>query len=419
MDYLIKFNDVLSSLRPSNSFDSSRDSMLKLSAFIDLDTFREKPETIFRLHRQIARYPELLDVGIRFTVQINLFMGSVYTFGTDHHQALLRENKSLVGSFALTEKSAGVVSGLKIYTNAIWNKYTNTFKLVSIDKKNWISQGFVSDYCIVFAKVFNYPDIQNGTTYPFFVDMSLPGITKHLMPDKSAAKYLDNVELSFDDVELASDSLMNRVKITNFMDIADRLLTGRLILAQCCFEGCKTVFEDIRKYAKSKKLDGFKDKSLYDVPSIRMLFERFDEQYRLNYIYNTTVEDKYCRYVKSYPNTQLPPHIIKKINICKIVSTEKVCELVSELQIKIGSVSLTHMKGNLDSFLTFRFAEGDTNILRQKIVRDEMYNVIYNYRMLYLNVIMFFSNDRMRSWLCNERLIHDISNDIILNSANL
>lgn len=418
MDYKINFTDILSSLKPSNSFEDSYKNMLQLSKFIDINTFKDSPETIFELHRQIARRPDLLDVGIRFTVQINLFMGSIYTFGTDKHQKILA-NKNIVGSFALTEKKVGVVSGLKIYTNAVWDESKSTFKLTSLDRKNWISQGYVSDYCVVFAKVFNYSGIKDGTIYPFLLDMKLEGISKTLMPEKTAAKYLDNVELFFNDVEIDEDSLMNRVKITNFMNIADRLLTGRLILAQCCFEGCKSVFDKIENYAKNKKLDGFKNRSLYDVPSIKNLFRRFREQYRLNNIYNSVVERTYCKYIKKYPNIPLQPELIKKINICKIVSTERVCELISELQIKIGSVSLTHMDANLDSFLTFRFAEGDTNILRQKIVRDTMSNFCYNYRVLYLNIIMLFSRDKMESWLNSEDLIYKISNDIIINSASL
>lgn len=417
MDHNIEFNDIVKSLEPSTNFESSYKSMLKLSKFIDFDMFKETPELIFKHHRELARRPDLLDVGIRFTVQINLFMGSIYQFGTSKHRELIENNKNLVGSFALTEKKAGVVSGLKIYTNAVWNNYTKKFKLTSLDSKNWISQGNVSDYCVVFAKVFNYPGIKDKTIYPFLVNMKLSGIDKKLMPTKTAAQYLDNIEIYFSDVELEEDTIMNKVKINSFIDIADRLLTGRLILAQCSFEGCKSVFDTIKNYAMSKKLDGYNDKSLYSIPSIRNLFDRFYEQYRLNTSYNDSVENNYCECLKS--GRKISPKIIKKINICKIVSTENVCNFISELQIKIGSVSLTHMVANLDSFLTFRFAEGDTNILRQKIVRDEMSNFSYNYKALYLNLILQFSGNKMETWLNNENLIYRISNDIIYNSSKL
>ena len=67
--------------------------------------------------------------------------------------------------------------------------------------------------------------------------------------------------------------------------------------------------------------------------------------------------------------------MIKKINVAKIVCTEFVCKAISDLQINVGSVLLLKTHSNLDAFLTFRFAEGDTNILRQKIVNDEIMKI--------------------------------------------
>ena len=61
--------------------------------FIDINMFRENPEKIFEYHRIISKYPELLDIGIRFTVQVNLFMGSIFMFGKDHHKNILNDKR--------------------------------------------------------------------------------------------------------------------------------------------------------------------------------------------------------------------------------------------------------------------------------------------------------------------------------------
>ena len=52
--------------------------------------------------------------GIRFTVQFNLFAGTVTAIGSDSHLAELAEiqRKGQLGCFALTERLAGVNSGL-------------------------------------------------------------------------------------------------------------------------------------------------------------------------------------------------------------------------------------------------------------------------------------------------------------------
>ena len=58
--------------------------------------------------------------GIRYTVHYNLFAGSVIGLGTDEQAKLLYdiEKRQQLGCFALTERSAGVLSGLIVETTA-------------------------------------------------------------------------------------------------------------------------------------------------------------------------------------------------------------------------------------------------------------------------------------------------------------
>jgi acyl-CoA oxidase len=53
-----------------------------------------------------------------------------------------------LGCFSLTEKFAGVNSGLVVHTTAAFDPSSGEFVLNTPDegaKKNWISQGFVAD----------------------------------------------------------------------------------------------------------------------------------------------------------------------------------------------------------------------------------------------------------------------------------
>ena len=82
----------------------------------------------------------------RFTVQYNLFAGTVLGLGGPEQVALLEtfQEKGELGCFALTEKLAGVNSGLVVQTTATWLPEKQGFILHSPTEgshKNWISQG--------------------------------------------------------------------------------------------------------------------------------------------------------------------------------------------------------------------------------------------------------------------------------------
>jgi acyl-CoA oxidase len=58
------------------------------------------------------------------------------------------QSRGDLGCFSLTEKFAGVNSGLVVQTTATFDEITGEFVLNTPNegsKKNWISQGFVAD----------------------------------------------------------------------------------------------------------------------------------------------------------------------------------------------------------------------------------------------------------------------------------
>ena len=62
--------------------------------------------------------------------------------------------KGELGCFSLTEKEAGVQSGLVVNTTVDWDKEKQKFILNTPNvgaRKNWISQGFVADKTVVLA----------------------------------------------------------------------------------------------------------------------------------------------------------------------------------------------------------------------------------------------------------------------------
>lgn len=76
-------------------------------------------------------------------------MGTILAVGTDEQIDKLADYQSegVLGCFSLTEKLAGVQSGLVVETTATWDNDKQVFILNTPHegaRKNWISQGFVA-----------------------------------------------------------------------------------------------------------------------------------------------------------------------------------------------------------------------------------------------------------------------------------
>ena len=113
---------------------------------------RDDPEKFFEAHRILGRHALQHGPGfwIRFTVHYNLFGGTVLAVGSPEQVEQLAEiqRKGELGCFSLTEKQAGVQSGLIVETTVEWDDDKQVFVLNTPNegaRKNWISQGFVAD----------------------------------------------------------------------------------------------------------------------------------------------------------------------------------------------------------------------------------------------------------------------------------
>lgn len=144
-----------------NHFDSAAQLRGIVSrGLLKFSDLRDAPARFFEAHRQIAARSTELGPGffIRFTVQYNLFAGTILGCGGETHLELLDEMqaKGQLGCFALTEKFAGVNSGLVVNTEIEWDHAARKFILNTPTegaKKNWISQGFTADKAVVIANL--------------------------------------------------------------------------------------------------------------------------------------------------------------------------------------------------------------------------------------------------------------------------
>eukprot|EP01064_Diplonema_japonicum_P038954 TRINITY_DN9639_c1_g1_i1.p1 TRINITY_DN9639_c1_g1~~TRINITY_DN9639_c1_g1_i1.p1 ORF type:complete len:479 (+),score=144.77 TRINITY_DN9639_c1_g1_i1:45-1481(+) len=354
----------------------------------------DKPERFFLAHRLLAAHAATLGPGfwIRFTVHYNLCMGTVMAIGSDEQVRSLVEvqKDGLLGCFSLTEKLAGVSSGLVVNTTADWDEATQTFTLNSPTSgatKNWISQGLVADKTVVVA------DLRiNGKSHGphgFFINLRengevVSGVVHGDMGRKTVGNDLDNAWIGFDGVKVPREALLNRyadiedgeyvLKIKGipvFHMIGQRLFTGRVAVAQAALEFRRSLFEKTKNFAESKACWSPKgDIPLASIPQLRALFCDNETKMQKLDAFMTKCESELCACLKA--NKPPPLRLVEAIAVAKVVAVEESIDMVHKLKNEVGSYALMWGSGfeQADFLTCCKFAEGDSRVLMQKMARD-------------------------------------------------
>uniref|UniRef100_A0A7S3UYT2 Acyl-CoA dehydrogenase/oxidase C-terminal domain-containing protein n=1 Tax=Aplanochytrium stocchinoi TaxID=215587 RepID=A0A7S3UYT2_9STRA len=368
----------------------------KMLKFTDI---QNDPDRFFEAHRLLlapaTRGPGF---GIRFTVQFNLFAGSIIGLGNPEQVAMLDTfaDEGRLGCFCLTEKGAGVNSGLVVETTATWVPEKQKFLLhcpTPSSEKNWISQGLTASKAVVIANL-----IIAGKAYGphgFIIDLrdgesgsSLPGISMTDMGKKTTGNDLDNASIKFTNVWLEKSALLSRfadIQNDKYVQttkermrlevIGQRLLTGRLAIAQAGIIFAEKLFEETKKFADQRKVwapKGAPDTFLSSLPHLKYLFAEADERLQRLTRFCDVVEKRLSKVLtdRSIPSADL----VEAIGVCKVSSIEDSIELCHRLKQEVGSYGLMDGTGfeHVDFLQCCKFAEGDSRILSQKMARDTM-----------------------------------------------
>mmetsp|Transcript_10782 Transcript_10782/g.18481 ORF Transcript_10782/g.18481 Transcript_10782/m.18481 type:complete len:472 (+) Transcript_10782:143-1558(+) len=356
----------------------------------------DNPERFFLAHRLLAAHATKVGPGfwIRFTVHYNLCVGTVLGLGTEQQIASLSEMQAqgLLGCFGLTERLAGVSSGLVVNATADWDGAANEFIINTTDvgaAKNWISQGLVADKSVVVA------DLRLGAKsygpHAFFIDFRrngevVPGVMLGDMGKKTVGNDLDNAWIMFHNVKVPKSALLNRYSdiIDNkyvakdrsrpvFHMIGQRLFSGRVAVAQAALEFRRNLFATTRNYTDNRRCwTPTGSRPLSSVPQVRALYEQNARNQDVCDRFAAKCETELCKCLREdvMPSIQLTDAIA----VAKVKAVEDSIKFVNLLQNEVGSFAL--MKGSgfeQRDFLTCcKFAEGDTRVLMQKMARDRM-----------------------------------------------
>ena len=359
---------------------------------------RDHPERFFLAHRILAQHSSAVGPGfwVRFTVHYNLCAGTVLALGTPEQVAGLEEMqaKGELGCFALTEKLAGVNSGLVVNTTAEWDEETQTFLLNTPTvgaHKNWISQGLVADKTVVVA------DLRiGGKSYgphAFLMYLRRPdgelvaGVSTTDMGLKTVGNDLDNASIAFDNVVIPKSALLSKFAdiedgnkyvqkvegLPVFHMIGQRLFTGRVAVAQAAMAFRQGLFDKTKAFTDQKQCWAPKGELvLSGIPQLKALYKEAEAEADQLNAFVAECERRLCECLR---NDKLPSiELVEAIACAKVKCVERSIQSCHRLQNEVGSYALMANTGfeNIDFLTCCKFAEGDSRILMQKMSRDRM-----------------------------------------------
>jgi acyl-CoA oxidase len=352
-DFLAEVHDVPFATDPAQSSAILR--RLVKSSVLEFDDMENAPEKFFLAHRLLSTVG-LGGFGVRFTVQFNLFAGSIVGLAGEEQREMLKDiqSKGQLGCFLLTEMQAGVLSGLIVETTADWDPTTQEFILhTPSDKaaKNWISQGYTAELGVVIADL-RVNGVSHGP-HPFFLNLRdgkgenggslMPGIRIEDMGTKTVANDLDNARVWFDSVRLPKSSLLNKfadIKNDEYVQVGDepmrievigqRLLTGRQCIAEAALLSARVLHMKSEKYAQQKVCNGLAgETSLASMPQLKAVFEESYAQIDEMIGFTAAVEERLARCLKE--GTIPDADLVDAISVCKIRCIDVAIQRVSEM----------------------------------------------------------------------------------------
>ena len=201
------------------------------------------------------------------------------------------------------------------------------------------------------------------------------------MPKKTDFNSLDNAYVEFNNVVLDRESLLSGISYVDengnyklvhenqpfsFVTVAQRLLSGRICIAGCSLAHLKRILNEVETYGNDRLIPTGRDEKtpLSSLPVMRDLLNYYRSLTKVFEQYIILLENEFM----SAPT--LENQLVDKIACAKIETIAFAINAIHALKEGVGSLSLFEhgpFGSQNDILYVFRFAEGDSAILQQKV----------------------------------------------------
>lgn len=180
--------------------------------------FERDPKNLLTAHEMLATVDGSL--ATKFTVQFNLFGGTLMALATDRHKEFMSKVDDLthMGCFCFTELGYGN-NAVEMETTATYDEKTKEFVIhcpTTLSQKYWITNGAChANYAIVFAQTIVKGKNEGVNSFIVRVrdDKMKPcaGVTIEDMGYKMGLNGIDNGKLTFKNVRVSRTALLNKL----------------------------------------------------------------------------------------------------------------------------------------------------------------------------------------------------------------
>lgn len=372
---------------------------------ISVFDFDTDPRRIFAAHEVLGLCEGSMTT--KFTVQMNLFGGTLLRFGRHpSFRPILEKISQLedVGCFGLTELGYGN-NAVEMETTATYVESTDEFIINSpseLSQKYWITNGYChAHWCIVFAQLIIKEERYgvHGFLVPIR-DQELnhkTGVTVQDMGYKIGLNGVDNARIWFNNVHIPRQNLLDAFSQVSdqgqftstikgmrarFIKMADQLLSGRICIAAMTLSAAKSTLYNTVRYAQTRcgvSADGSSSTPLLNYQFQQLaIIPLLTKVVALNIGLNKVKDQYAATQVGADVTAKTPSSLIRTCCIIKPMiawHTEEIASICRERCGGQGFLACNRFGEALASAHAAITAEGDNSVLLQKVAKELLSDV--------------------------------------------